>query len=244
MKKDIHIITPAKVASRTLYDYISKEKNSTIVENVYHNHYLPNLKNIVNSQKNKIIIVGVRNPIERKISYILKNHTLQYCSKSCPRHPLRGVCTKKNNYKGDYSCYIPPNVSDNEFIEAYFKVDIHNTFIDWLEEFIEIINIDNFNFDKNKGVDFYNLSNGNKLIIYTKEKLNNNFNTILKYLDITFDNKIENKNVNNTERYKNIKNKITYTHDYVNMLLNNDVIKLFYTDQDIEMFRKVNYKNE
>jgi hypothetical protein len=47
------------------------------------------------------------------------------------------------------------------------------------------------------------------------------------------------KNIVNSQ-----KNKITYTHDYVNMLLNNDVIKLFYTDQDIEMFRKVNYKNE
>ena len=124
MKKDIHIITPAKVGSRTLYDYIEKEKkNSTIVENVYHNHSLLNLKNIVNSQKNKVIIVGVRNPIERNFSYILKNHLIPYCSKSCPWPAGGGVLTKKNNYKGDLTCYIPHYFTDNEFIEAYFKVD-------------------------------------------------------------------------------------------------------------------------
>lgn len=41
---------------------------------------------------------------------------------------------------------------------------------------------------------------------------------------------------------KNITKKITYTHDYVNILLNNDVIKLFYTDKNFEIFIKVNYK--
>jgi hypothetical protein len=237
MFENIAVITPAKVASATVYFTIKKSNKY----NMSHNHSLPDLKKCL-LKKNTLIIVGVRNPIDRNFSYILKNHKLIYDGKKNRWNRMQGVFTKVNNYRGDNSCHIPDNISDEQFIKEFFKCDIHKTFNYWFEEFFEITNINNLGFNKKKGFTVYDFPNNNKIMIYTAEKLNNNLDEICKYLDI--ESTIIIKNKNDSELYKNIKKKIKYSKEHINMVLNTDVVKFFYTEEDITQFyNKIDYES-
>jgi hypothetical protein len=198
--------------------------------NIHHGHNLLDLQNTLKYRNNCLIIVGIRNPIDRNLSYLFQTYRDNFHN---------DVTTKKNEYKGEY-CYIPEMISDKltseQIIELYFKQTYHNTFNEWFEEFLDITRITKF--DRDKGVDFYNFPNNNTVMIYTLEKLSENDNYIRNKLGI-----IDwSPNRNNSDKryysdiYQSVKQKIVYTNEYLDNLLNTDIMSLFYNENDIEYF--------
>lgn len=232
----VEVITVAKVGS---CNFLKCKYSKT--KNVKHGHSLLKLKNVLKEESNCLIVVGIRNPIERNLSWLFQSFNGKIYT---------DVKTKKNNYKGEY-CYIPGMSSDEDtiwrnshikinfsaekIIDSYFKQKYHNTFNDWFEEFLEITKITTF--DKDKGISFYNLKNNNTIMIYTLEKLNENKKYICDKLGITF---LGHQN-NSKERgyckiYQEVKEKIVYKKEYLNNLLDTKIMKLFYNDSDIKLF--------
>jgi hypothetical protein len=147
---------------------------------------------------------------------------------------------KKNNYNGEngYVAEMAQDkpISSKRTIDLYFKQKHHNQFNEWFEEFLEITTISSFN--KDKGVDFYSFPNNNTIMVYTLEKLLDNEEYISDKLGIT----TCLRNVNNSEnrsyyeRYKEVKERIVYKKEYLDSLLNTEIMRLFYSDSDIEQF--------
>ena len=194
-------------------------------------HKLLTLKNILNKKSNCLIILGIRNPIERNLSYLFQTYNDNF---------YNDVGTKKNNYKGEY-CYIEEIAkekfpSSEKIVDLYFKQKYHNTFNEWFEEFLDITKITNF--DKDKGIEFYKFPNNNTIMIYTMEKLNENEKYIIEKLGIIGELKNINNSVNRDyyEIYKEVKQKIVYKKEYLDNLLNTDIMRLFYNDNDIKFF--------
>jgi hypothetical protein len=221
---NINIITVAKVASANFLRCNYKNK----INEKHHGHSLLHLKNVLEKSKNSLIIVGIRNPIDRNLSYLFQTKGNDL---------FNDVKTKNNNYKGEY-CYIPeikPNTSYKEIIKLYFKQNYHNTFNEWFREFLEITKINSFN--RKKGLDFYNFPNNNTIMIYTLEKLNENKAEICDLLGITnFQNTNNSNNREYKNQYKEVKDNIIYKKQYLDNLLNTEIIRLFYNNSDIEKF--------
>ena len=221
----VEIITVAKVGSANFL-YCNYNKTN----NIKHGHSLLNLRKILNNNNNCLIIVGIRNPIDRNLSYLFQTYK---------DNKYNDVKIKKNSYKGEF-CYIP-NMAKNKFISAekiidlYFSQGYHFTFNEWFEEFLQITKIKKFN--KDKGIDFYKFPNNNTIMIYTLEKLSENEKYILDTLGIK---KLENNNDSKKrdyyKMYNQVKQKIAYKKEYLDKLLNTDIMRLFYNESDIEFF--------
>tara|TARA_R110002049_G_scaffold172636_1_gene339429 strand:- start:93 stop:806 length:714 start_codon:yes stop_codon:yes gene_type:complete len=222
----VRIITVAKVGSANFLKCGYSQST-----NIKHTHSLYNFQNILNNESNCLIIVGIRNPIDRNLSYLFQTY------KSKQNNMVR---TKTNNYIGE-KCYISEmvnnkSITSEKIINLYFKQNYHNTFNEWFEEFLDITKINTFN--KERGLDFYNIPNNNTIMIYTMEKLTENHQDIIDTLGITgtF------TNVNNSKRrryckiYNDVKEKIEYKKEYLDTLLNTDIMKLFYNENDIKYF--------
>lgn len=193
-----------------------------------------NLQDTLNKKSNCLIIVGIRNPIDRNLSYLFQTYNDEN---------YNDVKTKKNNYKGE-KCYIPEIYNKTlkryekteVIIDLYFKQKYHNTFNEWFEEFLDITKISNF--DKDKGVSFYKFPNNNTIMIYTMEKLTVNYKYIKEQLGIVSD--IENTNNSDNrayyEIYNEVKQKIVYKKEYLHNLLNTDIMRFFYNKSDINFF--------
>lgn len=231
-----NVITVGKVGSMNL---------STILTPLYRTnpltHSLYKLKEVLNTSNN-FIVVGIRNPIDRNLSYF-------YNIGNIPGNTLsKEFQTKKNNYASQIITFSDniTNKSITDTITLYFNTDIHNQFNEWFTEFFEITGINQNTFNKNEGLDFYNLPNNNKIMIYTLEKFDNNINIFNKIF------RSENNNsccfntiainANNSQNrfykdhYNNIKTQITYTQTYLDSQLNTDIMKFFYSDSDIQSF--------
>lgn len=228
--KSVHIITVAKVGSSNFL-YSMKNNNRYAVK---HNHSLLGLKNILDSCKNTLIIVGIRNPIDRNLSYFFQTYSDDF---------YNTVKTKKNNYKGEY-CYVCPSgdlskMNNDDLIKKYFNMDYHYTFNDWFYEFFEITGIDKLSFDKEKGLQYYNLPSNNLIMVYTLEKLSNNKREICEFLkikDLFHSNNSNEKDYRN--KYKEIKNSIEYPKSYLDNLLKTDIMNFFYNKEEIESIYK------
>jgi hypothetical protein len=184
------------------------------------------------SKGNNFIIVCIRNPIERNLSYFYNIGNNPYKT----YHPK--FETKKNNYQTQIINFSEKiiNKSTNDTINLYFNTDIHSQFNEWFSEFFEITGINQKTFNKTDGLDFYELPNNNKIMIYTYEKFDNNlsiFNKILRQNIITNINDIQEEY---KEHYNNTKSQITYTQSYLDSQLNTDIMKFFYSDEDIQSF--------
>ena len=125
----------------------------------------------------------------------------------------------KNNYNGKNIVINNKdinNISINDTINNYFNTDIHTDFNDWFTEFFEITGINQKTFNKEEGIDFYNLSNNNKIMIYTLEKLDSNTEKIKKILNTTiFENGNNSQQKFYKDHYNTTKSQITYTQSYL-----------------------------
>ena len=219
---EVHVVTVAKVGSSNFL-HVCKEKYKT-----YHTHSLLHLKNILKNKKNILIIVGIRNPVDRNLSYLFQTFRNNF---------YNTVCTKKNNYKGENAFISDMNLNSNidKIIELFFQQSYHYTFNDWFQEFFDITNINQQNFDKKKGMKLYKLSNNNTVLIYTMEKLNDNKKNICELLNIS-----NLTNINNSQGrdykdlYNNVKKTITYKKTHLDSLLQTSIMNFFYTKEDIQ----------
>ena len=190
------------------------------------------------SEGNNFIIVCIRNPIERNLSYF-------YNIGNNPHNPYQPKFeTKKNNYQTQVINFSEKivNKSTTDTINLYFNTDIHNQFNEWFSEFFEITGINQKTFNKTEGLDFYELPNNNKIMIYTLEKLDTNTNILnTLFRGNTSENSIINNPGSSQDKhykdiYNNIKSQITYTQSYLDSQLNTDIMKFFYSDEDIQGF--------
>lgn len=215
--KKIIVINPAKVGSATFFNSLRKDYNSI------HGHNLEYLNNILNNEENNLFICGVRNPVERNLSYFFQTYRDNY---------YNDFKTRKNNYKGEY-CYnedLYENPTIPNLIKSYQKFKYKYSYLDWLEEFLDIVQIKTF--DKKKGYTFYNIKNNNFLLVYQLEKLEDNILYFEDYFGVSF----INYNVNKDKIYLEVKNKIKYDKEEINKLLNNSIIKFFYSKENIDIF--------
>jgi len=88
----VEIITVAKVGSSNFLH--SLKAYSKIPVN--HGHSLMRLRQILKHNANTLVIVGVRNPIDRGLSYLFQ---------TASDKTWNGVKTLKNGYRGEW-CYI------------------------------------------------------------------------------------------------------------------------------------------
>jgi hypothetical protein len=210
--KKIYNINPAKVASASFYHGLRKKYH----KNVFHSHNLNLLNEKLKNDSNNLFICGIRNPITRNESYFFQTRNDKFHN---------DFKTKKNRYRGEY-CFT----NETDLIKAFNERDNKYTYLDWLQEFIEITGIDEY--DKERGYSVYNLINNNRLIIYTFEKLKTNKIIFERMLDFQLDN----KNINRSREYKFFKNRIEYETEYLDKLLKNDLIDFFYQEKDINLF--------
>ena len=233
----VKIITVAKVGSANFlnckYSQLIYNKRN---KDIFHRHSLLTLKNTLEKERNCLIIVGIRNPIDRNLSYLFQTATNNFAN---------DVKMKKNNYKGQLA-FIPGILNkklnsyntSNKIIDLYFKngYDYHNTFNDWFKEFLDITKINHF--DRNKGIDFYKFSNNNTIMFYALEKLDKNYKYIKRQLGILSNIKnINDSNVRSYAKiYNEVKQKIVYKKEYLDNLLDTNIMHLFYNKNDIKSF--------
>ena len=220
----INVITVAKIGS-TMFNTILYD---------HHYHSLNVLIYIIENKTNNLIISGIRNPIDRNISYFFETYNLSFID-------IRMKC---NDYKGEYHTGID-NISiidkdTDQLIDLFYKQNYHTTFNNWFNEYFDILNFDiNSNsFDKEKGWGIFKVKNNNYILLYTLEKINNLENELLK-LDI----KLKSENVADnkiySKKYKEFKQKIKISDKYKKDLLNTDIMRFFYSDDDIKnMYKK------
>ena len=222
----VEIITVAKVGSANFLNC-----NFSQTTNVKHGHSLLNLRNILYNKSNCLIIVGIRNPIDRNLSYLFQTYKDKF---------YNDVKIKNNFYKGEF-CYIPDMAKNNfispeKIIDLYFSQGYHFTFNKWFQEFLDITKIKKFN--KDIGIDFYKFPNNNTIMIYTLEKLSENEKYILDILGIKNLQNLQNDSKKRYyyKKYNDVKDKIIYKKEYLDKLLNTDIMRLFYNESDINYF--------
>jgi hypothetical protein len=232
-------MTVGRVASTSIFYFCEglRYKGKCTVR---HDHSLLRLKEVLNKYSDTLIIVGIRNPIERNLSYLFQTYDDDRYNE---------VKTRCNDYKGEY-CYMKEyadkfftKINIDDFIKSYFNMNYHNTFNEWFEEFFELTGIDKLSFDKEKGFSYYNLPNNNKVVIYTFEKLKSFQKELCKIFN---HDKIYTEKLNcifgrnSYPLYIKMKNEIKYTKEYADNLLNTKIMKFFYSEEDIKkMYDKI-----
>ena len=222
------ICTPAKVASASFLESI----RHLFPESIYHRHSLKELKHTIENKENTLIISGIRNPLDRNISYFFQHYCLEI------QNDFR---TLANNYEGEL-CYVMTReelleTSTLKLIDLYFEHQNHYSFNEWFYEFFEITNIFDTEFDKDNGIKIYSLPNNNYLMLYVYEKLPVYQNFVKSFFNIE-----EFKHMNNSSallhkhKYKSFKNAIVLNEEYKTKLLKTSIMKYFYTDEQIKKF--------
>jgi hypothetical protein len=246
----VAIISPAKVGSSNfLYSIYEKHLN---LEKVTHRHSLLELIDTIENKMHVLILVGIRNPIDRNLSYFFQTFRDQF---------LNDVKMKYNKYKGEYNyinidSIITSNGYDyNELINIYFKQHYigNDTYFQWYKEFFEILykyihinndtttttttEIDEMNtiemmktikqFDKEKGYTTYKLPNNVNVLLYTLESLSNEKSTaaedIIDILDLFKGKSLLNPNNSQQRWYKDIYTTMKKKIQYTKKYLNNNL---------------------
>tara|TARA_B100001175_G_C19455704_1_gene613688 strand:+ start:156 stop:1412 length:1257 start_codon:yes stop_codon:yes gene_type:complete len=220
----VHICSFPKTGTSSFFYNL---RNNYIIT---HNHSLLKLKYIL-SESNNLILVGMRNPFDICISHFFQNYNVDFND---------DVEIKKNNYIG-INNYCTNNLENHslEHIIYLFETNYNfNLYNDWLEEFLELIqiNINTFNFDIEKGYSFYNYNN-NIILIYTLEKLNSNILKLCDYFNIKeFKNYNESETKIYKEIYNNFKNNYKFKESIKNTIFNKNIFSKFYSEKDLTKF--------
>lgn len=223
----IYVNTVAKVGSSS---FLHSLKGAGF--NVHHGHSLATLKNVLTQEKNCLIVSGIRNPLDRNISYFFQTFADNF---------YNDVKTQKNGYKGE-NCFIMDKdkfdqISPFQIINLFFSQKWHYTFNDWFYEFFEITKIDFYEFDRSLGIGIYNLPNNNYLLFYVFEKLYSNIPFIESFFGIT-----ELAHTNNSEervyrnQYRRVKSLIKIPQNYKDKLLQTSIMNNFYDKKEIAAF--------
>lgn len=180
----------------------------------YSNIYNENLKILKNIEgKKKIKIVSIfREPVSRNISAFLGNK---------------------------FGKIKDANKIFKEFLEEYK----HQIPLDWFDEQLkEVFGIDVYSekFPKEKGYKIYKKGNVEVLLL-KYEKIKENINAIESFLEVK-NFKLENLNLSKEKRYgdiyKHLLKKSKFPKSYLNKMYNSRFVNHFYTNNEIDGFRK------
>ena len=223
----VTINTVAKTASASFLHSL-QSKYPTI----HHGHSLIHLRNVIEKCEDTLIISGIRNPLERNVSYFFQTLSDNFHN---------DVKILENEYKGEY-CFVMTKeemleASPLQLIVAFRNQKYHTSFNKWFYEFFDITKLLDVEFDKENGIKIYSLPNNNHLLLYTFEKLRRNELFLRSFFGIN-----EFSHSNNaaqryySEKYSAFKRLLTLSPEYKIKLLRTPIMKYFYTDDEIESF--------
>jgi len=187
------------------------------------------------SKRKVILISSSRDPVARNISYYFWRFSRNFINEF-----------GENTYIGNRK-YIK-SLSIEELIKIFFSQNNHLIPIKWFEDAFKIWDIDikskdSKSFDKEIGFKIYKKPNF-ILLFYRLEDLNSNINFILDYFKID---KFIKSNISSKMWYKDIYKKflkeITFSEEYINKLYDSDYMRFFYTEEEINDFKKRWLKN-
>jgi len=222
----IRIITVGKVAS-SAFKHSLHEKYK-----ISHGHSLLQLKETIENESNTLVITGIRNPLNRNVSYFFQTYSDEKST---------GVLCEGNKYKGD-KCYVMKqekilSTPTDKIIKLFFKQKWHNIFNSWFEEFFRLTQINSVAFPKELGYLLYPMDNNNWVLFYTFEKFSENAAFFESFFDIP---KLKHTNNANDriyrDKYKSVKEAITFPKSYKQKLLDTMTMKHFYALDDITQF--------
>jgi hypothetical protein len=227
---DIHVVTSMKVGTfnfiESLVQHICniEKKSSYDFDISNHTHNLEYFKEILEKDRNKLIITCFRNPINRNISFyfdtfINKNFSDMY------------LCDENDLYKYSYQDIT------NDFNKKKYLINEH--YNSWYDEFFRISNI-KYDYLKKNGVQLFKINKNSYILLCKLEKYENNIPLLENFL--TFKLKNNQNNVNEKQHikeytkkiYNNFKKCIKIDNDYKDELLNNDLIKFLYDEEEIK----------
>ena len=224
--KNINVITPAKVGTTIFSSSLG----------IYHTHGINMLEYYLNKNNKNLIISGIRNPLDRNISYFFETYHYKDCE------PILKF-PDDNNYNkiNTFTCTKEEinNIEINDLINLFKNKDYiyHNHFTMWYEQFFNITKINTIDFDKEKGVQLYKINDDTYVLFFLLEKHINNKKDLEKFLNLELrdsHNLTSNKDI--SILYKKFKEIIKLDSNYKELLLNTDVMKYFYEDEYIKKF--------
>lgn len=244
----IHTCTFAKVGTKSWNSTFTRhqlKKNDTVLKTQW-SHDLLKLRqqwNDYNTYPYLLVISGMRNFIDRNISYFFQFLDLKDGPES--------IKTRKNNYKGDSVLYSGTHdelkkLSIKELQLKFWSLldDFHYTPLQWLDEFFEITNIDIKKelFNKDQGYKLYECGPGRQVLLYTFERLPEINNDMLKKC-LGISTGLRHINKSEYKWYNDIRpefcKSLQYSKQYVNdMLFENKWMSYFYTNYEIQNFHK------
>jgi hypothetical protein len=233
---NIEVITLAKVGTTNFSSSLQRVYTNGL-EHV-HTHGLNILEHILNNNKKNLIISGIRNPLDRNMSYFFETFYMQSCE------PILKYNNAYNSIQNTFVCnkHEIIDIKTNELIEIFKNKDyiFHNHFTLWLEQFFSLTNIQTIEFDKEKGLQLYKLDDDNYILFYVLEKYKDNIDILEKFLKLSLydkKNQIEDKYISN--KYKEFKENIKLDYNYKESLLNTSAMKYFYSDEFIQKFHSL-----
>jgi len=223
---DIEVITLAKVGTTIFSSSLKKG----------HTHGLNVLQYLLDKNDKKLIISGIRNPLDRNISFFFESFDKD------ESEPIIFNIDNENEYiQNTFLCYKNEidSIEINDLIDVFKNKDYvyHNHFTIWLQQFFEMTKINSIPFDKEKGIQLYKADNDTYYLFYVLEKYRDNKETLEKFLKISlYDEQNVTNNKDIAKKYKDFKANIILDYSYKDSLLNTSVIKYFYSDDLIQKF--------
>lgn len=250
-KNPIVIYQPGKVASVTLLNSIlacgqevvqthALAFRSEFMDNEMKSLYL-DFQNAIRSEQSIRIISGVREPIQRDISYLFEHINLPFVEiyDKFNNDLLLNIQDCLNNYfvtKSDGFSHMSPTL-------IHHMIRVNGGIFQWFERELEEvyhINILDYPFDRDKGYSI--IKKGNiELLIYKVEKLNELEKDIGNFLGIDefkFKNSNLSKNRDYRYTYKQVLDEIQLSENYIDMYYNNQYMNHFYTEKERDIFLK------
>ena len=226
---DIHVVTSMKVGTfnfiESLIQHICniEKKSSYDFDISNHTHNLEYFREILEKDRNKLIITCFRNPINRNLSYFFDT----FINKNFPNMYL---CDESDLYKYSYEDII------EHFNKRKFLINEH--YDSWYDEFFRISNIKYDYLNKN-GVQLFKINKNSYLLLCKLEKYENNIPLLENFLTFKLKNKQNNVNEKGhikeyTKQIYNYLKNITLENDYKDEVLNNDLIKSLYDEEEIK----------
>ena len=240
------IYQPGKVASSSIYDELK-----TLGKNCFHIHSMDKIGSAEEQEfihgllrKSKIkIVTGVRDPVSRGIS-----NTFQNCSRCWISHrPDRSFIDSVKIHTALQTPLVKEYfTTDNFYSDMYStsKMLKYGWMFDWFDMNIkDNLGIDIFEepFDKEKGYTVIKRENV-EIFVYKLEKLSGLEKELREFLEIENfslrrSNDASNKSYSLLYRY--VKENIKFSEEFLDFYyLDNPRMKHFYTEKEIEQFRK------
>ena len=231
---DYFMFSLPKVGTTTIKKLLDSNK---LYLNKESSHDILKLKYYLENSKNNLFIAGMRNPFEIIYSSYFELFWKPQVNVKTFKHP--------DGYITPILCDFNEidNYTDQEIATDFInRTDLFTYFIDFMNDFFLVTEINKIPFNKEKGLQLYKLKNNNYLLVYILEKINKNNDEILDILKIKIKQQIPFANYTigkvYSNKYLSVKRKIKYNKSYVDYILNTAVVKYFYSNNDIKIMRQ------